>query len=153
LRNLRLIRANPDSPYYPGLTDVLLKAFGPPAVIGTALARVPGIVDAVIFGSWAARYHEQHAPRPVGDIDRPPHPRRPRPRPTLRSHRPSHSPTRPRSPGHDPQARLAPPPAPEPSTAPSPAGHSSPSPSSTPPLNRDRAAPSEAVAAWRAGPS
>jgi len=69
LGNLRLIRANPDSPYYAGLTDVLLKAFGPPAVIGTELADIPGIEEAFIFGSWAARYHEQHGPRPVGDID------------------------------------------------------------------------------------
>lgn len=67
--NLRLVRANPDSPYYAGLTDVLLKAFGPPAVIGAALDRVPGIEEAFIFGSWAARYHELQGPRPVGDID------------------------------------------------------------------------------------
>ncbi|HLI55684.1 MAG TPA: MarR family transcriptional regulator [Actinomycetota bacterium] len=69
LGNLRLVRANPDSPYYPGLSDVLLKACGPPVVIGTELATVPGIDDALIFGSWAARYHDQHGPRPVGDID------------------------------------------------------------------------------------
>jgi DNA-binding transcriptional ArsR family regulator len=69
LGNLRLVRANPDSPYYAGLTDVLLKAFGPPAVVGSELADVPGVEDAFIFGSWAARYHEQQGPRPVGDID------------------------------------------------------------------------------------
>lgn len=67
--NLRLVRANPNSPYYAGLTDVLLKAFGPPAVIGAELHSVPGIDDAFIFGSWAARYHEHQGPRPVGDID------------------------------------------------------------------------------------
>ena len=69
LGNLRLVRANPDSPYYAGLTDVLLKAFGPPAVIGAELQNVPGIDEAFIFGSWAARYHEHQGPRPVGDID------------------------------------------------------------------------------------
>ena len=69
LGNLRLVRANPDSPYYPGLTDVLLKAFGPPVVLGAELAGVAGIDDAAIFGSWAARYHEHPGPRPVGDID------------------------------------------------------------------------------------
>lgn len=69
LGNLRLVRANPESPYYAGLTDVLLKAFGPPVVIGAELDSVPGIDEAVIFGSWAARYHEQQGPRPVGDID------------------------------------------------------------------------------------
>jgi DNA-binding transcriptional ArsR family regulator len=69
LGNLRLVRANPDSPYYAGLTDVLLKAFGPPVVIGAELAGVPRVEEAFIFGSWAARYHEQQGPRPVGDID------------------------------------------------------------------------------------
>jgi len=69
LGNLRLVRANPDSPYYPGLSDVLLKAFGPPAVIGAELDGIPGIDAAFIFGSWAARYHEERGPRPVGDID------------------------------------------------------------------------------------
>lgn len=69
LGNLRLVRANPDSPYYAGLTDVLLKAFGPPAIIGAELDKVPGIKEAFIFGSWAARYHEHQGPRPVGDID------------------------------------------------------------------------------------
>jgi len=69
LGNLRLVRANPESPYYSGLTDVLLKAFGPPVVIGAELTGVNGIEDALIFGSWAARYHEQQGPRPVGDID------------------------------------------------------------------------------------
>lgn len=69
LGNLRLVRANPDSPYYTGLSDVLLKAFGPPVVIGTELAEVPGVQEAFIFGSWAARYHDQGGPRPVGDID------------------------------------------------------------------------------------
>lgn len=69
LGNLRLVRANPDSPYYTGLTDVLLKAFGPPVVIGAELDGVPGVEEAFIFGSWAARYDEQQGPRPVGDID------------------------------------------------------------------------------------
>ncbi|MCA1842719.1 MAG: winged helix-turn-helix domain-containing protein [Actinobacteria bacterium] len=69
LGNLRLVKANPQSPYYASLTDVLLKAFGPPVVIATELAGVVGITDAAIFGSWAARYHEQQGPRPVGDID------------------------------------------------------------------------------------
>ncbi len=69
LGNLRLVRANPESPYYAGLSDVLLKAFGPPAVIGAELKGVPGIDQVLIFGSWAARYHEHQGPRPVGDID------------------------------------------------------------------------------------
>lgn len=69
LGNLRLVRANTDSPYYAGLTDVLVKAFGPPAVISGELEGLPGINEAFIFGSWAARYHDHQGPRPVGDID------------------------------------------------------------------------------------
>ena len=69
LGNLRLVRANRDSPYYAGLTDVLLKAFGPPVVFGAELDGIPGVEEAFIFGSWAARYHEQQGPRPVDDID------------------------------------------------------------------------------------
>ena len=67
--NLRLVRANTDSPYYNGLSDVLLKAFGPPVVIGAELDGVVGVKGAFIFGSWAARYHEQRGPRAIGDID------------------------------------------------------------------------------------
>ena len=69
LGNVRLVRANPASPYYAGLTDVLVKAFGPPTVIGAELQGISGINEALIFGSWAARYHEEQGPRPVGDID------------------------------------------------------------------------------------
>ena len=53
--NVRLVRANTDSPYYVGLADVLTRSFGVPAVIGGALSSVGGIDDAYIFGSWAAR--------------------------------------------------------------------------------------------------
>lgn len=65
----RLVRANVDSPYYAGLSEVLTRAFGPPAVLAAALAPLPGIAAAYIFGSWAARYHGLDGDRPVGDID------------------------------------------------------------------------------------
>jgi predicted nucleotidyltransferase len=65
----RLVRANPASPYYGGLSDVLTKAFGVPQVLGVALAEVDGIDEAFIFGSWAARFQGEPGPRPVGDID------------------------------------------------------------------------------------
>jgi hypothetical protein len=65
----RLVRANTESPYFTGLADVLLKAFGPPWVLSRALRSVAGIERALLFGSWAARYHDIDGKRPVGDID------------------------------------------------------------------------------------
>jgi DNA-binding transcriptional ArsR family regulator len=67
--NTRLVRADTTSPYYPGLADVLTRAFGVPAVLTAALAQVTGITDAYIYGSWAARHAGQPGQRPVGDID------------------------------------------------------------------------------------
>lgn len=67
--NSKLVRANVDSPYFEGLSDVLVKAFGPPQVLAEELAGIDGITDAFIFGSWAARHAGQTGPRPVGDID------------------------------------------------------------------------------------
>ncbi len=67
--NTRLIRANTDSPYYDSLSDLLVKAFGPPAVLADALDGVGGIESAYVYGSWAARLHGVAGARPVGDID------------------------------------------------------------------------------------
>jgi DNA-binding transcriptional ArsR family regulator len=65
----RLVHANVSSPYYQGLADVLVKAFGAPAVISEALRGVAGIDRAYIFGSWAARHAGQAGQRQVADID------------------------------------------------------------------------------------
>lgn len=65
----RLIRADTTSPYFVGLSDVLVKAFGVPWVLGRALADVDGIDAAYIYGSWAARHEGVAGDRPVGDID------------------------------------------------------------------------------------
>ncbi len=67
--NTRLARANTDSPYYGGLSEVLTRAFGVPAVLAEALGAVSGVVAAYIYGSWAARHQGQAGQRPVGDID------------------------------------------------------------------------------------
>lgn len=67
--NVRLVRANSDSPYFRGLADVLVRAFGPPHVLAEALADVGGIDAAYIYGSWAARWSEDGGARPVADID------------------------------------------------------------------------------------
>jgi DNA-binding transcriptional ArsR family regulator len=67
--NTRLVQADTASPYYSGLSDVLTKAFGVPAVIAQVLQRVTGISGAYIYGSWAARHEGQAGRRPVRDID------------------------------------------------------------------------------------
>ena len=65
----RLVRADVSSPYFDGLSDVLLKAFGVAWVIGQALAGIAGIDTAYVYGSWAARFSGENGDRPVGDID------------------------------------------------------------------------------------
>jgi predicted nucleotidyltransferase len=67
--NTRLVRANTDSPYYESLSDLLIKAFGPPMVLAEALEGVEGVESAYVYGSWAARLHGVAGKRPVGDID------------------------------------------------------------------------------------
>jgi hypothetical protein len=65
----RLVRANKDSPYFLGLADVLVRAFGAPSILGEALAAIDGIDRAYIYGSWAARFTGHEGVRTVGDID------------------------------------------------------------------------------------
>ena len=73
----RLVRADPSSPLYRPLADLLLVAFGPVPVVSTELDGIDGIEEAYLFGSWAARYSGElgAAPRDVdvlvvGDPDR-----------------------------------------------------------------------------------
>ena len=67
--NTRFVRADTDSPYYDSLSDLLVKAFGPPHVLAETLEGVEGIEAAYVFGSWAARLHGVAGRRPVNDID------------------------------------------------------------------------------------
>ena len=64
----RHVRANTDSPYFQPLRDLLARAYGPPRLIGCALAQLEEIERALIYGSWAARFHGQPGP-PPNDID------------------------------------------------------------------------------------
>ena len=75
--NTRLVRPVTDSVVYRPLADLLAVTFGPVAVLRDALADVPGIDRAFIYGSWAARYAQHPGPVPndidllvIGDIDR-----------------------------------------------------------------------------------
>ncbi|MGH9187392.1 MAG: hypothetical protein ACRD0U_16515 [Acidimicrobiales bacterium] len=67
--NTRLVLANTSSPYFDGLSQVLTRAFGAPAVLAQALRALEGVTAAVVYGSWAARYLGSEGQRPVEDID------------------------------------------------------------------------------------
>lgn len=64
----RLVRPNVDSPFYPEIRSLVLKAFGPATVLEPLLSEIPGIDEAFLFGSWASRYLGEPGPAP-GDID------------------------------------------------------------------------------------
>lgn len=64
----RLVSANPAARHFSALREVVLAAFGAPAVIGEEFADLEGAEAVVIFGSWAARYAGDPGP-PPGDVD------------------------------------------------------------------------------------
>ncbi|HEY7564526.1 MAG TPA: ArsR family transcriptional regulator [Acidimicrobiia bacterium] len=64
----RLVSANRASPFYTDLRGLLLRAFGPQALLTEALQGLPGIKRAFIYGSWAASELSSQAPVPR-DID------------------------------------------------------------------------------------
>ncbi len=64
----RIVRPNEDSPFYPELSGLIIKAFGPVPILTQRLKRLAGIEDAFIYGSWASR-HEGARGEPPGDID------------------------------------------------------------------------------------
>lgn len=69
--------ANAESVAYEPLRELLLRTFGPLAVVSDAFADVDGVPDLFIFGSWAVRFHGEGGGEPrdvdvliVGDPDR-----------------------------------------------------------------------------------
>jgi DNA-binding transcriptional ArsR family regulator len=64
----RLVRPNEESPFYPDLSGLVFKAFGPVPVLREKLKRLDGVGDAFIYGSWASRYAGARGEAP-GDID------------------------------------------------------------------------------------
>jgi DNA-binding transcriptional ArsR family regulator len=64
----KVVRANLDSPFEPELSSLVLKAFGPVPIISGLLARVPGIEEAHVYGSWAER-HQGIPGAPPRDVD------------------------------------------------------------------------------------
>jgi predicted nucleotidyltransferase len=74
--NLRFVRARTDNVVAGPLAELLALAYGPPAVLSELLASIPGVEEAYVYGSWAARYRGQGGDVPrdvdvlvVGDAD------------------------------------------------------------------------------------
>jgi len=65
----KLVRANRQSRFMAPLRQLLVMSFGVPDRLAWALADVPGVLSAYIFGSWAARYRDVPGIRPIGDVD------------------------------------------------------------------------------------
>lgn len=64
----RLVRSVQDSLLTRPLTDLLAVTYGPLPVLTEALSDVPGVEEAFVYGSWAARYSGEPGPVP-GDVD------------------------------------------------------------------------------------
>jgi DNA-binding transcriptional ArsR family regulator len=66
--NVRLVRRGASSPVTAPLTDLLAVTYGPVPVLSHALAAVPDVERAYIYGSWAARFEGETGPVP-NDVD------------------------------------------------------------------------------------
>lgn len=66
--NTRLLRVGDPSPMTRPLTDLLAVTYGPLPVLSDRLTAVPGVSQAYIYGSWAARYRGEGGPVPA-DVD------------------------------------------------------------------------------------
>lgn len=64
----RSVRANENHPLFRELRALLLKAYGPREVVAELLAAEPGVQQAYIHGSWAARYSGEWG-EPPADLD------------------------------------------------------------------------------------
>lgn len=64
----RLAAANPDSPIYGPLAELVLRAFGPLQVVAEEFAGIERVEEIFLFGSWAARYLGEEGPEPA-DLD------------------------------------------------------------------------------------
>ncbi len=64
----RYLRVNEQHPLYRPVSEILRYAYGPIAVLAPLLREVPGIEEAFVYGSWAARLFGEVGPDPE-DID------------------------------------------------------------------------------------
>jgi len=64
----RSVWANTTFPIFDELHSILLKTIGPKAVLEQQLRGLGGVDQALIYGSWARRYHGEPGPLPQ-DVD------------------------------------------------------------------------------------
>ncbi|MDQ2846795.1 MAG: nucleotidyltransferase domain-containing protein, partial [Actinomycetota bacterium] len=62
------MEANTSGTLYQPLTDLMAVTYGPEPVLRELLSNIPGIQEAHIYGSWAARRSGEPGPTPR-DID------------------------------------------------------------------------------------
>ena len=63
-----MLQANPRNRLTGPLTELLLLSWGPQHVVADEFCDLPGTEQVLIFGSWAARYHQLPGP-PPRDLD------------------------------------------------------------------------------------
>src|SRR5947209_16685498 len=63
-----LVRANPGNRLIPPLAEVLLLSWGAAQVVAEEFSSLDGAEQVLIFGSWAARYHQRPG-KPPRDVD------------------------------------------------------------------------------------
>jgi len=66
--NNRLVKVNPDHPLYGPMSQIIAMTYGPEPVLRGLLQVTPGVEEAFIYGSWAARRAGEPGP-PARDID------------------------------------------------------------------------------------
>lgn len=64
----RYVRVNAQHPLFGPLSEILVYAYGPLPVLRDVIHRVPGVVEAHLYGSYAARMHGEPGPDPR-DLD------------------------------------------------------------------------------------
>lgn len=64
----KLVRANAENPQTTPLAQLAVGAFGPSQVVAEEFAKVPGVEQVLIYGSWAARSTGESGPAPR-DVD------------------------------------------------------------------------------------
>ena len=63
-----MVSINTDHPIYGPLWQIVMYGYGPAAILPPLLSTVPGIDEAYIYGSWAARYLGEPGEDP-NDVD------------------------------------------------------------------------------------
>jgi len=63
-----MVRANADNRLTKPLAELLFLSWGPPQVVAEEFAGLAGAEQVLIFGSWAARYHQRPG-NPPHDLD------------------------------------------------------------------------------------